>query len=140
LSRNQASEPSRLIRSPSCFAWSARIIPRPAVQVSRRQKSSAYQPAATRAGADQKRTGHRVGLVTATRMLKRKGPLRMQYRIQFCEGSANVIRELSADVRSAASAFELVADIDWPPRAVSIRVLDVDGREVHTATRGDVRR
>ena len=29
-------------------------------------------------------------------------------------------------------------DADWPPRAVTVRVLDVDGREVHCAMNGDI--
>jgi len=37
----------------------------------------------------------------------------MQYRIQFLDGSANVLREWSAYARSVASAVSLVADIDW---------------------------
>jgi hypothetical protein len=37
-----------------------------------------------------------------------------------------------SNASSAAGAFELVADEDWPPQAVSIRVLDADGREVHS--------
>ena len=61
----------------------------------------------------------------------------MQYRIQFLDGHANVIRELTADARNAVGAIALVTDIDWPPRAVSIRVLDADGREVHSAIKGD---
>ena len=61
----------------------------------------------------------------------------MQYRIQFLDGAANVVGELHADARSAASAVELVADLDWPPRAISMRVLDADGREVHSAIRGE---
>ena len=35
------------------------------------------------------------------------------------------------------SAFELVADMPWAPRAVTMRVLDAVGREVHSAIRGD---
>jgi hypothetical protein len=38
--------------------------------------------------------------------------------------------EMHADARSAASAIGLVVDIDWPPRAVTVRALDLDGREV----------
>ena len=37
------------------------------------------------------------------------------------------------------SAFELVADMPWVPRAVAMRVLDADGREVHSAIKGEVR-
>ena len=63
----------------------------------------------------------------------------MQYRIQYLDGSANIIRELSADARSGMSVFELVADMAWVPRAVTMRVLDADGREVHSAIKGEVR-
>ena len=64
----------------------------------------------------------------------------MQYRIQFLDGSASVVRELTADARNAIGAVALVAEIDWPPRAVSLRVLDADGREVHSATKADSQR
>jgi len=30
----------------------------------------------------------------------------------------------------------LVVDADWPPRAVTMRVLDAYGREVHSAIKG----
>ena len=61
----------------------------------------------------------------------------MQFRIQFLDGAAIVIRELTADAWSAASAFGLVVANEWPLEAVSIRVLDAEGREVHCAIRGD---
>ncbi len=61
----------------------------------------------------------------------------MQYRIQFLDGRANLIRELTADARSATHAASLVVDVDWPPHAVSLRVLDADGREVHSAIKAD---
>ena len=64
----------------------------------------------------------------------------MQYRIQYLDGSANIVRELSADARSGMSAFELVADMPWAPRAVTMRVMDAVGREVHSAIRGDAPR
>jgi len=64
--------------------------------------------------------------------------LTTQYRMQFLDGSATVIPELIADARNAAGAIELIANIDWPPNAVSIRVLDADGLEVHSASRRDV--
>ncbi len=40
----------------------------------------------------------------------------MQYRIQYLDGLANIIRELSADARSGMSAFEFVADMPWVAR------------------------
>jgi hypothetical protein len=40
-----------------------------------------------------------------------------------------------ADARNAVGAIALVADIDWPPRTVTMRVLDANGREVHSTTK-----
>jgi hypothetical protein len=59
--------------------------------------------------------------------------------MQFLDGSANVIGELTAAARSAARALQWVVANDWPLEAVSIRALDADGREVHSAIRGDAR-
>jgi hypothetical protein len=56
----------------------------------------------------------------------------MRFRIKFLDGSASVIRELFADSRNAVGAIALIVDMDWPPRAVTMRVLDLDGREVHS--------
>ena len=60
----------------------------------------------------------------------------MQYRIQFLDAAANVVRELSADAHNAAGAIALVVDPDWPPNAVTMRVLDPLGREVHSEVKG----
>jgi hypothetical protein len=46
--------------------------------------------------------------------------------------SANCLPTLG----TAGAAIELVRYIDWPPRAVTMRVLDVDGREVHSEIKG----
>ena len=51
----------------------------------------------------------------------------MQFRIQFLDGSANVVGELTAAARNAAGALQLVVANDWPPEAVSIRVLAPPG-------------
>ena len=71
--------------------------------------------------------------------LRDSGPLRVQYRIQFFDGAGNVVREWSASTHNVADAIKLIVDADWPPRAVSMRVLDANGREVHSATRGDAK-
>jgi hypothetical protein len=60
----------------------------------------------------------------------------MQYRIQFLDGNVSVILDLIADARNAAGAIALVADLEWPPHAVTVRMLYVDGREVHSAVKG----
>ena len=72
--------------------------------------------------------------------LRDSGPLRAQYRIQFLDRSANIIREWSANARDVEGAIKLIVDADWPPRASTMRVLDAYGREVHSETRGDVKR
>jgi hypothetical protein len=64
----------------------------------------------------------------------------LQYRVQFLDGSARVIREMFADARNDVGAIALVVDVVWPPRAVTMRVLDLDGREVHSAIRGEFRK
>jgi hypothetical protein len=61
----------------------------------------------------------------------------MQYRVQFLDRSAQVLRELFADARNDVGAKELTVLMDWPPGAVAMRVLDVDGREVHSKVKGD---
>ena len=62
----------------------------------------------------------------------------MQYQIQLLDGNAGVILDLIADARNAAGAIALVADLEWPPHAVTVRVLYVGGREVHSAIRGEM--
>lgn len=41
----------------------------------------------------------------------------------------NALREWNVNARRMEGAVSLVADIDWPPRAITM--LDLDGREVH---------
>jgi len=52
----------------------------------------------------------------------------MQYRVQFLDGSNEVVREVESDARTAANAFLLVANEPWPLHAVRVRVLDRFGR------------
>jgi len=63
----------------------------------------------------------------------------MQFRVQFLDGNASVILDLIADARNAAGAIALVADLERPPHAVTMRVFGLDGREVHSAVKGDVK-
>jgi hypothetical protein len=46
---------------------------------------------------------------------------------------------LTADFHNAVGAIALVAGMDWPPHAVTMRVLDADGPEVHMEVKGDAR-
>ena len=69
-------------------------------------------------------------------MVARRRPAHPQSRASVF-AARRVIRELFADARNAVGATALVADIDWPPRAVTMRVLDLDGREFHSRVKGD---
>ena len=64
----------------------------------------------------------------------------MQYRIQFLDQSGDVIREWSANAQSVARAVALIVEADWPPHAITMRVLDAYRREVHSARKPDVAR
>jgi hypothetical protein len=64
----------------------------------------------------------------------------VQYRIQFLDRSGDVIREWSANAQSVARAVSLIVEADWPPRAITMCVLDAYGREVHSARKPDVAR
>jgi hypothetical protein len=54
----------------------------------------------------------------------------MQFRVQFVDGNASVILDLIADARNAAGAIALVADLEWPPHAVTMRMLYVDRERI----------
>jgi hypothetical protein len=41
----------------------------------------------------------------------------------------------SAYARSVAGVVSPVVNTDWPPRAVTMRVLDANGKEVHSTTK-----
>jgi hypothetical protein len=62
----------------------------------------------------------------------------MQFRIEFLDGSARVIRELFANARNAAGAIALIVDMDWPPRAITMRVLDDDDIAMGQRVSGNV--
>jgi hypothetical protein len=53
----------------------------------------------------------------------------MQFRIQFLDSNASVILDLIADAQNAAGAIAHVADLEWPPHAVTVGVLYDDGRD-----------
>jgi hypothetical protein len=63
----------------------------------------------------------------------------MQFRVQFLDSSARIIREKVADARNALDAIALAVDLDWPPRAEIMRVLDLDGFEVHSRVKDDTK-
>ena len=59
----------------------------------------------------------------------------MHYRVQFLDGSNKVVSEIQAEAGSAADAFLLVADMDWPTQVVSVSVLDQHGHDVLSVSR-----
>jgi hypothetical protein len=63
----------------------------------------------------------------------------MQFRVQFLDRAENIIEELTADARNAIGAIELVEGLEWPPRAITMRILDADGLEVHAEVKGERR-
>ena len=56
----------------------------------------------------------------------------VQFRVQFLDVSAAVIKEMHIDAHSVAGAIELVAGLDWPTGSVRIVILDEVGSAVHS--------
>ncbi len=53
----------------------------------------------------------------------------MLYYVQLLDASKNVLAEEQAESWSAMNVFELTPK-DWPPHAVTLRVLDPDGYSI----------
>ena len=62
----------------------------------------------------------------------------MQYQVQFLDASKNVLFEEQAESWSQTNVFELGPN-DWPPEAITLRVLDPDGYGVLTLYKGETR-
>ena len=62
--------------------------------------------------------------------LRDSGPLRVQYRIQFLDRSANVIHEWSATGQSVAGVVALVVDAHWPKNGMSRCLLKFSKRSL----------
>jgi len=54
----------------------------------------------------------------------------VEYRVQFLDRSGSIIKEFHAYARDVAGAMNLIIDVDWPPGAVRLRVVDAEGLEV----------
>ncbi len=54
------------------------------------------------------------------------------YRVQFLDAYSAVIREYHADAHSISGAVALVEGLPWPQDATKLRLLDADGRDIHT--------
>ncbi len=62
----------------------------------------------------------------------------MPYWVEFLDASKNVLSEEQAESWSTTNVFELTPG-DWPPHAVTLRVLDPDGYGILTLSKGETR-
>jgi hypothetical protein len=62
----------------------------------------------------------------------------MQYLVQFLDPSKNILSEAEVESWSETNVFEL-GPKDWPPDAVTLRVLDLDGYGILTLSKGETR-
>jgi len=53
------------------------------------------------------------------------------YRVQFLDQAGVLVAQWVASALTDVGAIELGSDIDWPPEAVTMRILDPDVRLVH---------
>ncbi len=60
----------------------------------------------------------------------------MQYSVQFLDATKKVLSEGKAESWSETNVFEL-GPKDWPPHAVTLRVLDPDGYGILTLYKGE---
>jgi hypothetical protein len=51
----------------------------------------------------------------------------MQYKVQYFDGSNNLVRETSADTTNMS---EFISDRNWPAGTAGMRVLDQNGRRI----------
>jgi hypothetical protein len=59
----------------------------------------------------------------------------MKYRIEFLDAVNSVVRVIDAEAGSRANAFLLVVESDWPPDALTARVVDRHGRRGPSVSR-----
>jgi hypothetical protein len=64
-----------------------------------------------------------------------------RFRLQFfavaeVRGSA-IVLETEIEAADASAAIRAAADADWPPRAIGLRILDLEGREIFERLRAD---
>jgi hypothetical protein len=62
------------------------------------------------------------------------------YRLQFLGGPAALAMALLIETTVAGSvdaAIRHAAEVEWPPGATALRLVDLDGREVYERIRAD---
>jgi len=66
-----------------------------------------------------------------------------RFRLQFfavADGSGPaIVLETEIEAAEASAAMRAAADADWPPRAIGLRILDREGREIFERLKADRR-
>jgi len=66
-----------------------------------------------------------------------------RFRLQFFavadDRGPSIVAETEIQAADASAAIRAAADADWPPRAIGLRILDHEGREIFERLRADRR-
>jgi hypothetical protein len=69
----------------------------------------------------------------------RRQPFRLQFFAVADERGPTIIAETEIQSADASAAIRAAADADWPARAIGLRILDREGREIFERLRADRR-
>ena len=65
----------------------------------------------------------------------------LRFRLQFFavadERGPPVVAEFEIEAADASTAIRTAAEADWPPRAIGLRILDQEGREIFERLKAD---
>jgi len=90
-------------------------------------------PAAATDPAKERRL--RTGNLYPDNALRPRRGIVMNFRVQFLDASAAVVRETLVKARRVGLAIALYDGMEWPPDVVRMVILDAKGREVHSEER-----
>ena len=66
-----------------------------------------------------------------------------RFRLQFFavadDRGRSIVAETEIPARDASAAIRAAAEADWPPRAIGLRILDDEGREIFESLKADRR-
>jgi hypothetical protein len=66
-----------------------------------------------------------------------------RFRLQFFavadDRAPSIVAETDIQAADPSAAIRAAADADWPPRAIGLRILDPEGREIFERLRADRR-
>jgi hypothetical protein len=69
----------------------------------------------------------------------RPQPFRLQFYTVANESGPAILAETEIETADASSAIRAAADADWPPRAIGLRIIDREGREIFERLKADRR-